>query len=325
MDGVHRFAIPTPFNVGRVNCYAFVDDELTLLDPGPASADAYEELSAHLAESGYAVEEVARVVVTHPHIDHYGLARDVVDTSGATVVAHPDATDRLRDPDSVLKREQELFVRFLASMGVPKDTADTVVSLPESYREFRKPVEVDAELRDDESLDVGVKLTAVATPGHAPGSLCFLADGVAFTGDHVLDHISPNPLLTVAPDGGERTRSLPTYLRSLRKLRRHDVTVGRPGHGDDIDDFPGRIDEIVDHHQERKERIADLVADRGPVTAYELMQVLFPDLPVTETFPGISEIVGHLDLLKEESRVEAIESGGVKRYMLQDPDKQIQT
>jgi glyoxylase-like metal-dependent hydrolase (beta-lactamase superfamily II) len=323
MDGVHRFAIPSPFNVGRVNCYAFVDDDLTLLDPGPASAEAYEELSAQLVEFGYAVEDVARVVVTHPHMDHYGIARDVVNASGATVVAHPNATDRLRDPDSVLEREQEFFVPFLASMGVPEDMADTVVSLPESYTEFRKPVDVDAELRDGASLEVGVKLTAVAAPGHSPGSLCLLADGVAFTGDHILDHISPNPLLTIATDGDERTRSLPTYLQSLRKLRRYDATVGRPGHGDDIDDLPGRIAEIVEHHHDRKKRIADIVADRGPVTAYELLQVLFPDLPMIETFPGMSEIVGHLDLLEEESRVEVIESGGVKRYLPRAQDKQI--
>ena len=107
------------------------------------------------------------------------------------------------------------------------------------------------------SVDVGTTLTVV----HTPGSVCFVSgqDGVAFTGDHVLEHISPNPLLTVVPGTeDERTRSLPLYLDSLRKIQDVNADVGYAGHGKRIVELDGRVEEILDHHS-RKGRIADLI------------------------------------------------------------------
>ncbi|WP_255151367.1 MBL fold metallo-hydrolase [Halorarius halobius] len=319
MDDAHRIEIPTPFDVGRVNCYVFAGGPLTLVDPGPATDAAYEELAAGLEDLGYAVADVEQVLITHPHMDHFGLANRVVDVSGAAAVAHRDATRQLRDPDGHLDREQALFRPFLTAMGVPEQVVETAVTLPDAYTEYQEPLAVDRELTDDDPVDAGVDLRAVHTPGHAPGSVCFVAERgpVAFTGDHVLDHISPNPLLTVAPGtDDERTRSLPAYLDALDRLQAVDADVGRPGHGDDVSDLSARIDEIRDHHHERKEHIADLIDERGTATAYDLMGELFPDLPATEVFPGMSEIIGHLDLLEDEGRVDVTETDGVRRYAL---------
>lgn len=321
MEGVQRVPVPTPFEVGRVNCYCFEGGELTLLDPGPATEEALEAVETGLAEAGHDLAAVDRVVVTHPHMDHYGLARRVVEASGARVLAHADAVDHLADPLAYFEREQAFFRPFLLSMGVPEQIVDTVVSLPESYTEFQEPVDVDRTLGEGDRVEAGDRrLEVVETPGHAPGSVCLLDadEAAAFTGDHVLEHVSPNPLLTLAPGtDDERTRSLPTYLDSLRHLRRTDATVGHPGHGETVTDLPGRIESIRDHHRHRKERIDDLLAAGGPATAYELMQELFPDLPVTEMFPGMSEVIGHLDLLEEEDRIQIREQDGLRRYAVE--------
>lgn len=323
MDDWHRIEIPTPFDVGRVNCYVFPGEALTLLDPGPATEDAYEELSAGLADLGFAVVDVDRILITHPHMDHFGIADRVVRAAGARTVAHHDATAPLGDPSGHLDREQAFFEPFLAEMGVPDDLASTVVTLPEAFTEYQEPLAVDRELSGGDTVDVGTigELTAVHTPGHAPGSICLVDDasGVAFTGDHVLEHISPNPLLTVRPDADvQRTRSLPTYLASLRRIRNTDAEVGYAGHGDRIEDLAARTEEIIDHHHRRKERIADMLDSDGPMSAYGVMQGLFPDLPATETFPGMSEVVGHLDLLEDEDRVDIETAEGTRRYALTD-------
>lgn len=324
MDDRHRITIPTPFDVGRVNCYVFPGDHLTLLDPGPATEDAYAELTAGLQDLGFDVADVDRVLITHPHMDHFGIADRVVRASGARTVAHRDATGALADPAGHLEREQSFFEPFLVEMGVPADHASTVVTLPEAFSEYRDPVSIDREVTEGDAIDVGSgdALTAVHTPGHAPGSICLVddADGVAFTGDHVLEHISPNPLLTVRPDDPDRrTRSLPTYLDSLHRIRAIGAGVGHAGHGDRIGDLPARTDEILDHHHRRKERIADMLEVGGPTSAYDVMGELFPDLPATETFPGISEVVGHLDLLEDENRI-AIETRDGTRLYAQDDD-----
>lgn len=204
-------------------------------------------------------------------------------------------------------------------MGVPEQIVDTVLELPEPYAEFRDPVTVDRELADGDIVDAVAEMETVHTPGHAPGSLCFItrSDVVAFTGDHVLRDVSPNPLLTLAPDTPiQRTRSLPTYLESLRKLRAVDVQAGYPGHGESIPNPRSRIDEILTYHDDRKESIADMLAEMGPTTAYRLVQELFPDLPVTGMFAGMSEIIGHFDLLEDEERIAIVDEDGVKQYGL---------
>ncbi|WP_276258952.1 MBL fold metallo-hydrolase [Haloglomus litoreum] len=319
MDDVHRIEIPTPFDVGRVNCYAFVADGLSLLDPGPATEAAYAELSAGLNDLGFTVADVEQVLITHPHMDHFGIAARVIKESGGRAVAHRDAMRPLAEPLDHFDREQAFFRPFLQSMGVPEQVAETAVTLPEAYTDYQEPLAVDYEVRDGDSVDVGVDLTAVHSPGHAPGSVCFVPETapVAFTGDHVLQHISPNPLLTVAPGTeDERTRSLPDYLDSLERLRAADADTGYGGHGERIEDLDVRIGDIIDHHRQREERIANLIGELGPVTAYDLMQELFPDLPATEVFPGMSEVIGHLDLLEDENRVEIIEEEAIRKYAL---------
>jgi glyoxylase-like metal-dependent hydrolase (beta-lactamase superfamily II) len=319
MDAVERIAIPTPFDVGRVNCYLFTGNGLTILDPGPATETAYETLATHLNQRGHRIADIERVLITHPHMDHYGIARRLTEESGASVLAHTDATDRLADPVAYFDREQAFFRPFLVAMGLPAEMVDTVVQLPESYTDFREPVTVDRELDEGDIVDVGMDLTCVHTPGHAPGSLCYVASSgdIVFTGDHVLSDITPNPLLTLTPGtDDERTRSLPVYLESLRNIRSLEATVGYGGHRAPMQDFHDRVRETIEHHQGRKETIADMVASTEPTTAYDIMQELFPDLPVTEMFPGMSEVIGHLDLLEDEDRVEISPSENVMRYTL---------
>lgn len=319
MEGVERIEVPTPFSTGRVNCYAFPGEELVLLDPGPKTDDAYAELESGLDRIGYAVSDVDRIVITHAHMDHYGLAARIRAESGASVLAHEAAADRLEDPDGNFEREQAFFRPFLTSMGVPAELVDTVVDLPEPYTDFREPVEVTRRLREGDRIGVGRELRTVHTPGHAPGAACYVAaaDEAAFTGDHVMMDISPNPLLTLEPGADdERTRSLPAYLDSLRKIRSVEATVGHAGHRETVPDIETRATEIVAHHRERKEAIAEFIADAGRPTAYDLMKELFPDLPAAEMFAGMSEVIGHLDLLEDEDRVAATREGGVRRYAL---------
>lgn len=324
-DAFERIEIPTPFHIGSMNSYLFYGSgsgsDVTLLDPGPATKAAYETVSAHLEGTGYEVADVDRILVTHPHMDHFGLADHLASAADADVFAHPNAIEPLADPSAHLAREQAFFEPFLTSMGVPSESVGTMIELPEPYTTFREPVTVDRELTDGDVVDVGTELTAVHTPGHAPGSICFVdpEDGTTFTGDHVLSEISPNPLLTLEPGTTDtRTRSLPTYLDSLERLLELDVDLARGygGHRGTIADVGARSAEIIDHHREREESFADLLEQNGPMTAYELLQERFPDLPATELFPGMSEVIGHLDLLEDDGRVEILESNDGLRYAL---------
>ena len=306
MAPVERLAIPTPFNTGHVNCYLVTAARLTLIDPGPATDTAYETLCEELSERGFSLEDIDRILVTHPHMDHFGIVSRLRSISSADVYAHPDAVSILADPDGHFEREQAFFEPFLVRMGVPEATAGTVMSLPMSFTEYQAPVSVDVPVQDGDHVDVGFDFEVVHTPGHCPGSVCFVerTTDTAYSGDHLMTELSPNPLLTVVPGTTDtRTRSLPTYLESLDRLRETGVGIAFGGHRDPVTDVPARIEEIVDHHETRKRRIASFLAANGRSTAYDLLEELFPDLPASEVFPGMSEIIGHLDLLEDEGAV----------------------
>ena len=64
---IHALPVPTPFVVGRVNCYLVDDDPLTLVDTGPNSATSLTALEAALGEHGRRVEDLGRIVITHQH------------------------------------------------------------------------------------------------------------------------------------------------------------------------------------------------------------------------------------------------------------------
>lgn len=320
MVNVQRIEIPTPFSVGSVNCYLFPNSEVTVIDPGPATDDAYNALHTQLAQNGVEISDIDRVLVTHPHTDHCGLVNRITEEAGATVFAHADATLQMEDPGGYFERAQAVLNPFLRSMGIPDDIVSTVIGLLEPSSEFQAPAPVDYELTEGDHVDVGVDLNVVYTPGHSPGSICFLepTDGAIFTGDHILPNQTPNPLLSLSPnDPNQRTRSLPTYIASLRKLRMYNTDIGYGGHGELIRDVPMRITEIIGHHINRKEDIADLLAQNEPTTAFELMEVMFPSLSAGEMFLGMSEVIGHLDWLEDEGRVQGSKIDGTIHYQLQ--------
>jgi glyoxylase-like metal-dependent hydrolase (beta-lactamase superfamily II) len=307
-----RFSIPTPFQVGPVNAYLA---GRTLVDPGPGSEEAWAALLDELEACDMGPTDVERVVVTHPHPDHFGLASRLRE-AGAQVVASPTTAEIIADFGARLDYEQSFFVDFFERHGMARETAETVTDLPEVFLNVAPGVETDVTVTDGDTVEVeGAALTAEAVQGHAPGETVFTyeTDGSrrALVGDHVLPDITPNPLLQPpVEEGGERPRVLPAFNRSLANLRERHFDRLLPGHREAITKPNERIDEILDAHDDRTADVREIV-ENGPTTAVEVMEELFDDLPATEYFSGMSEAVGHLDVLDERGEVEAREQGGV--------------
>jgi len=298
-----RLPIPTPFQVGDVNAYLA---GRTLIDPGPDSDETWDALTAALAERDLSPGDVERVLITHPHPDHFGLAARLRE-AGASVLASPACADIVGDFAGRLDYEQEFFVPFFRRHGLDESTAETVVELPEAYLPYAPDCAVDRELTGGDTVTVADReLSVLDVAGHAAGELAFAYDGadgeVAVVGDQVLPDITPNPLLQPPPsERQDRPRVLPAFNRSLDRLADREFDRLLPGHREEIGAPTARIEEIRASHEQRTENVATLVD--GPTTAVEVMQGLFGDLPATELFPGMSEAVGHLDVLVERGRV----------------------
>lgn len=298
----HRTPIPTPFRVGPVNAYLA---GRTIVDPGPRSEESWDGVVAALAEADLAPEDLERVIITHPHPDHFGLAARLRE-AGATVLASQTAAGIMVDFPGHFEYEREFFGDFFVRCGLPRSTADTVTELPQSFLNYAPSVETDRELQSGDTVAVeGTELTVEETMGHAASELLFSyrADGErrAIVGDHVLPKITPNPQLQAPPThGGERPRPLPEYNDSLDRLAEEPYDRFLPGHREEIPDPTGRIEDIRQAHEARTDNVAALID--GPTTAFDVMEGLFPDLPATEVFQGMSEAIGHLDVLEQRGR-----------------------
>jgi glyoxylase-like metal-dependent hydrolase (beta-lactamase superfamily II) len=317
LAGIHRFAIPTPFAVGRVNCYLIEDEPLTLVDTGPNSGKALDELGARLADRGHSIDDLELIIVTHQHIDHLGLVEILVEHSGAEVAALGAAAQRLAAFDEDAEREDQFAVEIMLRNGIPEDVTVALRSVSRSFRGWGSHVEVTRPLRDGEELALGDRrLQVLHRPGHSPSDTLFwdAERRILIAADHLIAHISSNPLITRPLDGSNRrTQALATYIESLRKTRELPAEIVLPGHGEPITDHAALIDSRFAGYERRKEKIYRLIAER-PRSGYELAQALWGNVAVTQAFLTLSEVIGHADLLVNEGRVREAGDGAVIRY-----------
>jgi len=313
-EGIHCLAVPTPFAVGRVNCYLIEGDPLTLIDAGPRSDRSLSELESLVKETGHRIEDIGLVVATHQHIDHIGLIDTVVERSGAEVAALDKAAARLAEFGVNSEAEDDLAVSLMLSHGVSEEIARTLRSLSTTYREYGDAVTVTRPLATDSVLELGDrKLTVLHRPGHSPSDTVFWDEDrrMAFGGDHLLSHISSNPLISRPLDGSPgRTRSLIDYNDSLARTREMPIDLMLSGHGDPITDHAALIDARMESEQRRLDKIERIITER-PRTAHAVAEAIWGNVAVTQAFLTLSEVIGHTDILQDQGRVVEREQDGL--------------
>jgi glyoxylase-like metal-dependent hydrolase (beta-lactamase superfamily II) len=336
--GIHRLAIPTPFMVGRVNAYLIEDSPLTLVDSGPNSAKALDELEQALAEHGHTVEDIELLVISHQHIDHFGLASILARRSGAEVAALDRVAPFLASYGQEAELDDLFAERLMLRHGIPPEVVTVLRAVSAGFRAWGAAVQVTRPLTDGGELALRDRtLRVLHRPGHSPSDTVFWDEqrSIMLAADHLIAHISSNPLLARplttdrvggAPDfvGGAptaehetsptpRPRALVTYIDSLEKTRAMDLKLVLSGHGRPITDHVALIDERFRLHRRRAEKIGRLIAAQ-PRTAHEIAQELWGNVAVTQAYLTLSEVLGHVDLLLRDGTVTEEEQDGVVRF-----------
>jgi len=314
-DKIHQIQLPIPFPMKTTNVFLVDESPRTLIDTGIKTDLSFERLTQSLRELGFSISSIERILITHGHIDHYGQALKISSLSGAPIYLHPKEYGRIR---SIIHSFGSLRTILLRN-GVPRGMVNETIHFMESAQRMADPLSEAFFLEDGEPVSFTSMIwRTIHCPGHSPGLICFYwpEKKVLFTGDHLLKEITPNPVLYV-PDHNPPFRypSLGEYLCSLQKLERIEMDLLLPGHGEEVDDPKGLIRKITDHHQERKDHVRSILA-QGKKTPYEIALDLFPGVPPFEIFLGISEAVGHLEILREEGRVRVEEQEGKDYYSL---------
>lgn len=309
---LHLFSVPTPFPVGPVNLYLAEGEPLTLVDAGPRYDPAREALTRALAGYGYRVADLQRIVLTHAHPDHCGIAAELVRASGAEVLAHAAAANRLSG-DAEAQRTA-FYAQVMHWAGVPADVLEALAGARRNTSRYSEPVTLDRTLADGDVLQLGGEDWRVLhTPGHTGGLICLYQSQrrVLISSDHLLRDISSNPVIEqAAPGQPGLARRLVDYMAQLRRVAELDVVLTLPGHGQPITDHRALIRERLAFHAERANRMLE-VMDSAALTGQEIVARIFPRLDPINHFLAVSEVIGHLQWLEAQGRVTCSEQDGV--------------
>jgi glyoxylase-like metal-dependent hydrolase (beta-lactamase superfamily II) len=314
-DKIYQIELPIPFPLKTTNVYLVDESPKTLVDAGIKTDASFEALTKSLEELGLSLSSIKRILVTHGHIDHYGQAQKISSITGAPIYIHPKEYGRIR---SILHSFGPLKSILLRN-GVPEALVNEAIRFMESAQKMTDPLNEAFFLEDGDPISfTSMTWRTIHCPGHSPGLICFYwpEKKILFTGDHLLKEITPNPVLYV-PDNNVPLHypGLMEYISSLKKIEGLDVDLLLPGHGDEVYDSKGLIQKILRHHQERMDYVLSFLSQREK-TPYEIAMDLFPGVPPFEIFLGISEAVGHLEILKGEGKVKVEEKQGKDYYSL---------
>ncbi|UCD21536.1 MAG: MBL fold metallo-hydrolase [Chloroflexota bacterium] len=328
LNGVHQIKSPCPGDASwYTNVYVIEGgDSHIMVDCGWDSQESLWALQEGIKAANLKLRDIAQVVITHIHPDHYGLSSKIKQICGAQVAIHRiDAgfiSPRYKDFTNLLEKTEEL----LRQNGVPDNE---LPQLKEASVWMNKYVTADTpevKLEDGDTIsNDSFEFEVLWTPGHSPGHICLYERERRFilTGDHVLYETTPHVGLN--PQSGDDP--LGNYISSLKKLERLKVHFILPGHGPMFNALGLRIERILQHHEERKRAIMQALRD-GMKTAYEIAQQIpwmidegrssFQDLAVWDRRMAVTETLAHLRLLMEEDRVGNVAMDGASLYLSKD-------
>ncbi|SDD26356.1 Glyoxylase, beta-lactamase superfamily II [Paenibacillus sp. UNCCL117] len=310
----YQIKVPLPFPLRWVNAYVLGGPTgWTIIDPGLRTAEAEKVWQAVFGELGLEPKRIERIVLTHHHPDHYGLAGWMQELADAPVLLSRTGLEQVKLLWGAGTPLTDQLLALFLRHGLPDELTAPMREHMDGFVPAVSPQPEVTVMEDGEDIPLGGRVyRAIHTPGHAAGHLCFYRaeTKVMFCGDHVLPQISPNvSYLTERIDANP----LDSYLSSLEEMSRYEVNFAYPGHREPFSRFAERTGELIAHHEERLEAMASLLAE--PQTAYEVCQSMFGDrLSLHQLRFALAETLAHLIWLQEAGRLSAEEEQGVIRF-----------
>ncbi len=316
-DGVHWLRMPLPFSLDHINLWLLDDGDRTVLVDSGMGMEPVQERWQQLEQDWLARRPLSRIVITHFHPDHAGLAdwlaaRHRVPVS-MTAGEHAQAWRVWEQSGDDFR---QTVVPHFFRHGLDADRLDAMGRRGNNYRKVvpSLPRHID-RLREGDELDIGgARWRVIVGRGHAPEHACLYAEsrGILISGDQLLPGITSNISCTPAdPDGDP----LGHYLDSLKRLRAlPPETLILPSHGRVFTGHQTRVDQVLAHHEERLDRLRGQC--RSPVAAADMLSVLFNrELDLHSLFFAMGEAIAHLNHLWHLGElVREMDAGGVYRF-----------
>ena len=313
-----RLEFPIGWSMGSVNAYLFSRPEVVLVDAGVKTEECWDMLVDGLAAHGVAVTDISRVVITHPHVDHFGLAGRIAAESDATVWICDLGAPWLTDMDRMWAERMTYYRRdFLPPLGLPPETNEMILWGMQGLAAHADPVPVErvVTFRPDGVLRLGgATWQVIHTPGHASTQTVFYQPETRqlLSADMLLA-VTPAPVIDHPSPGEKRAPSLPLFLRSLDALEELDIDRVYPGHGRPFGDHRAVIARQRERIAGRKAQCLDLIRG-GQATIPELLESMYAHQPPEGRVAGLWMLIGYLDLLLDESAIIEVTIDNVNHY-----------
>ena len=307
-DRIHRLELDMEWKPHHVCAYLVEGDEPVLVDAGVPGDDGEADVERALDAHGYGFEDIAHVLVTHPHIDHVGAIPAILDATDPTVHA-PAGTKAYYDLEGreEVGREHARLVGFEG--GMLDSAVDEWLDGLQRNHDCLPPGEIDRVIGDGDEVTVGpLDIEAIHTPGHQAQHLCYVVEGPEetrmFSGDMLIG--SFRSVIYQVGFGAGMFDAVDDYYGAFERLRGRDVDRVYPGHGSVFTHYEDAIDGGVESLDELVDEVAEILDDAGEATALDVTLERFqdPDLIQHAIFDTVGAL-GHLDATgRATSRIE---------------------
>lgn len=320
--GIYRLKIPIDNPLEFVNTYLMEGKEGWLIvDTGWNTPGVFASLEQQMQDIGLSPKDITQIVITHIHPDHYGLAGRLKLLYDAELSFHRMEKNFVESRYVDIDGLMEEMSHWLYINGVPQEVLESLQTASLFMKEFVVPALPDRVLDGGETISTRrFNFEVIWTPGHSMGHICLYERErkILISGDHILPTITPN--VSLHTQSG--LNPLGDYINSLKKMQPLEADLVLPAHEEAFTDLSGRIQEIMSHHEERKEVIESITGNQ-PMTAYEISSwvpwntngVPWKDLPPLDRRIAVTETLAHLELLRAEGRVDRVVDNDIAFYL----------
>lgn len=297
---IYSFGVTLPNSpLKLINAYVVKGDNRTVLfDTGFNNPQSEKELLAGLAELGIALSEV-ELVLTHLHSDHTGLVH-LFSQAGCQIYA--SQLDGTYTNDMIWGSYWQKINSQLDLYGLQEDQIENDDN-PGFLNQPSQTFEFTVLTPGDEFIVGDYQFKVLDLIGHTPGHIGFFdeASGVLLSADTVLDPITPN----ITFWGFEHVDILGSYVNTLKKLKQLAITVILPTHRKIIYNPQERINELIEHHNERLQEILDAMSQGKRYTVRDISAVIswrikadnWKEFPKSQKIFAAGETMAHLEHL----------------------------
>ena len=259
---------PSPMTFKGTNTYIIDNNQLAIIDPGPLNEEHFNNILQVIAG-----RQVKYIFLTHSHIDHSPLAKQVSEEFNAPIYGYGPSKTGL---------------------------SPTMLSLVESgYDSGSEGIDYEFKphflIENGDKFNLGNKsISAIHTPGHMGNHVCFQFGKILFSGDHVMGWATS----MVSPPYGDLTQ----FMASCRLLQTQEFNLFLPGHGDPVTNPTERLNFLINHRLEREAQIKEAI-NVTPLTALEITEIVYIDIDKSLIPAATRNVFAHLIDLSERGIV----------------------